>query len=139
MESHRFDSLSRSLAARLSRRSALQATGLAGAAGLVAATGLRASAQDGTATPAPPDDASFLFVQSATSGTFAANSGAGTPAADGTPVAGGGGDYLLTLEGHTGNTSTFPIGRSASLARRPPTGSWPVLASARPTHQTPRW
>ena len=108
MEPRRFDALSRSLSARLSRRTALQATGLAGAAGLIATTGLRASAQDGTATPdALSDDASFLFVQSATSGTFAANPDAGPASTDGTPTPGGGADYLLTLEGHTGNTVYF--------------------------------
>ncbi len=53
------------------------------------------------------DDASFLFVQSATSGTFAANPDAGPASTGGTPTPGGGADYLLTLEGHAGNTVYF--------------------------------
>ena len=102
------DALTRSLSSRLSRRTALQATGLAGATGPIFVSGFRASAQEGTATPDPlADDASFLFVQSATSGTFAVNPGAGTPSANGMPAPGGGADYLLTLEGHTGNTVYF--------------------------------
>ena len=106
MEPRRFDALTRSLSARPSRRTALQASGLGLAAGLAATAPLQTTAQDATPDPLG-DDASFLFVQSATSGTFAANPGAGTPAADGTPTPGGGADYLLTLEGHTGNTVYF--------------------------------
>ena len=106
MDATRFDSLSRALTARLSRRSALQASGAGLAAGLAVGASLRAVAQDATPDPLS-DDATFLFVQSAASGTFAANPGAGTPTAEGTPVAGGGGDYLLTLEGHAGNTVYF--------------------------------
>ena len=106
MDATRFDSLTCALSARLSRRTALHASGLGLAAGLAASTSGRASAQDATPDPLS-DDATFLFVQSAASGTFAANSGAGTPSADGTPVAGGGADYLLTLEGHAGNTIYF--------------------------------
>jgi hypothetical protein len=52
-------------------------------------------------------DSSFLFVQNATGGTFAANPDAGASAGAGTPVPGGGASYLLTLEGHTGNTVYF--------------------------------
>ena len=109
MDTARLDGITRSLAARFTRRTALRASGLGLAAGLAATSSLgAAAAQDGSATPDPlSDDASFLFVQSAASGTFAANSGAGTPAADGTPTPGGGADYLLTLEGHTGNTVFF--------------------------------
>ena len=104
-----FNALVRSLSARLSRRTALRATGLAGAAGVLAVVAASpVSAQDGTASPdAFSEDASFLFVQSATSGTFTPNPGAGTPVAHGTPVAGGGADYLLTLDGHTGSTVYF--------------------------------
>ena len=108
MESGRLDALTRSLSSRLSRRTALQTSAVGVVAGLAAAGPLQAVAQAAPATPDPlSDDASFLFVQSATGGTFAANPGAGTPSADGTPVAGGGADYLLTLEGHTGNTVFF--------------------------------
>jgi hypothetical protein len=108
MEPRRSGTLPQSLTSRLSRRTALRASGLGLAVGLAATTSRQVSAQDGTATPnALNEDASFLFVQSATSGTFAANPGAGTPSADGTPTPGGGADYLLTLDGHTGNTVYF--------------------------------
>ncbi len=102
---HRFDTLSKAVASRLSRRAVLRASGL-GLAGLSAATAGPARGQD--ATPAPAgQDSSFLFVQTATSGTFAANPGAGTPAVGGRPTPGGGAQYLLTLEGHSGNTVYF--------------------------------
>ncbi len=108
MQPKGFDALTRSLSSRLSRRTALQTSGLGLAAGLAAAAPLRAAAQDAPATPDPlSDDATFLFVQSAAAGTFAANPGAGTVSADGTPTPGGGADYLLTLKGHTGNTVYF--------------------------------
>ncbi len=112
MDSHRFDTLTRSLSSRLSRRTALQASGVGLAAGLAAVAPLRAAAQDAGATPVVLDGVTltpgaFLFVQSAASGTFAANPGAGTPTAGSPMVTGGGADYLLTLEGHTGNTVFF--------------------------------
>ena len=106
MEPRRLDTLTRSLSSRLSRRTALQASGLGLAAGLAAAAPIRARAQDATPDPTS-DNASFLFVQSAASGTFAANPGAGPASTDGTPTPGGGADYLLTLDGHTGNTVYF--------------------------------
>lgn len=53
------------------------------------------------------DKAYFLFVQTATAGSFTANPGAGTPTVDGTPVPGGGAEYVLTLEGHGGGTVYF--------------------------------
>ncbi len=106
MESRHFDTLTRSLASTHSRRTALRAGGLALSAGLAGSSSLRVRAQDATPDPLA-DDATFLFVQSASSGTFAANPGAGTPTAEGTPTPGGGADYLLTLEGHTGNTVYF--------------------------------
>ena len=104
-----FDSLSRrSLSSRLSRRTAMQASGLGLAAGILASPARQAGAQDSPATPDPlADDATFLFVQSAASGTFAANPGAGTAETGGTPTPGGGADYLLTLDGHTGSTVFF--------------------------------
>ncbi len=105
MGSRRIDALTTRLSSRLSRRTALQASGLGLAAGLAATSTRAARAQE--ATPAPTsDDATFLFVQSAASGTFAANPAAGTPTAD-SVTAGGGADYLLTLSGHTGNTVYF--------------------------------
>ena len=107
MATHRFDDFTKSFAAGFSRRTALRATGRGLAAGLAAS---RVTAQD--ATPAAPSGEgtagpSFLFVQTATAGTFVANPDAGTPAADGTPTPGGGGAYLLTLEGHHGGTVYF--------------------------------
>ena len=112
MDPRRFDTLTRSLSSRLSRRTALQASGLGLAAGLAAASPLRAAAQGAAATPVVVDGVTltpgtFLFVQSASGGTFAANPGAGTPVAGGAAVPGGGADYLLTLEGHAGSTVYF--------------------------------
>ena len=107
MEPRRFDALTTRLSSsRLSRRNTLQGTAII----VAAASPLRATAQD-AATPVVDGvtltPGAFLFVQAAASGTFAANPAVGTPMADGTPVAGGGADYLLTLEGHTGNTVYF--------------------------------
>lgn len=108
MTTHRFDAFSTSFAARLSRRTALQATGLGLAAGLA---GSRATAQEATPVTTPvtcgTDHTMFLFVQTATAGTFTANPNAGTPVANSMPTPGGGGDYLLTLEGHQGGTVYF--------------------------------
>ena len=99
-----FDTIAKSFATRTSRRTALQATGLGLATGL---TGSHLVAQEATPGVDELNDTSFLFVQTASAGSFAPNSAAGTPMADGTPVAGGGGDYLLTLEGHHGGTIYF--------------------------------
>ncbi len=108
----RFDALFRILQARRSRRTALRVAGLGLGAGLAVRSPFRAMAQDGASTPVTVDgvtltDGAFLFVQSAASGTFAANPGAGTLVADGAATPGGGADYLLTLEGHAGNTIYF--------------------------------
>ncbi|MGC4105073.1 MAG: hypothetical protein QM753_01805 [Thermomicrobiales bacterium] len=99
---HRFDSLSRVLAGRTTRRSVMR-TGSAAVAGgaTLAAFGAHAAAQDATpaATPlASPvaettEQVPFLFVQSASSATFA--------------QAGDGGGHRLTLKGHTGGTIYF--------------------------------
>ncbi len=100
---HRFDAFTQAGGTRLSRRTALQATGL----GLACS---RLTPQEATppASPtAPGADPTFLFVQTATAGSFTPNPDAGTPTAVGTPAAGGGGDYLLTLEGHHGGTVYF--------------------------------
>jgi hypothetical protein len=107
----RFDQLARSFSSRLSRRTALKASGAAVALGLGSAATRGVTAQDDASTPVTVDgvtltEDAFLFVQSATSGTFTVNDRAGTPAADGTQP-GGGVDYLLTLEGHTGSTIYF--------------------------------
>ncbi|MGD9711658.1 MAG: hypothetical protein AB7V46_06280 [Thermomicrobiales bacterium] len=59
------------------------------------------------ATPEPDEKPVFLFVQTALLGRAVMNSDAGSPTANGTPVAGGGASYLLTLEGHSGQTIYF--------------------------------
>lgn len=107
MHETRFDALAKSFS---SRRSALKG----GAAGLGVAvlSGLRGrtgAAQEATptATAGVVEEPTFLFVQTAASGTFVPNPGAGTPETDGTPTPGGGADYLLTLEGHPGGTVYF--------------------------------
>jgi hypothetical protein len=112
MDATRFDRLARALAGRrLSRRAALRATS-AGAAVALAARGRGALAQEATPTAGgvAEDDAS-LFVQTAASGTFAPNPAAGaggTPAAAATPAAESRrGAYLLTLNGHAGETIGF--------------------------------
>lgn len=111
MTTHRFDALTKSFATTFSRRSALRSTGIGLAAGIVGTSGLKAAAQEATPAAAPSVDgavdATFYFVQTATSGTFAPNPGAGTPEVAGTPTPGGGAEYLLTLEGHHGGTIYF--------------------------------
>lgn len=108
MDPARFDRLTRHLAGRTSRRTALGAA-LAGL-GLGALDRL-VTAQDATPAPevAPASDEGpvFLFVQTASSGRGELNPGAGTPAVDGTPTPAGGASILLTLEGHTGQTIYF--------------------------------
>lgn len=70
-------------------------------------TGSSVTAQEATPVSDITDDTTFLFVQTAGSGTFTPNPEAGTPEAGGTPTVGGGADYLLTLEGHHGGTVYF--------------------------------
>lgn len=102
MESHRFDGLARRFAGRMSRRGAIAA----GAAGALGGLGMREGvAQD--ATPAAAEGETFYFVQTASSGTFVPNPNAGTPAVSATPTPGGGAQYRLTLEDHTGGTIYF--------------------------------
>lgn len=101
MEASQFDRLTQRFAGRTSRRTAL-GTALAS---LALAHGSHASAQD--ATPDDGEDPVFLFVQTAASGRGEINPAAGTPAADGTPTPGGGAPFLLTLEGHSGQTIYF--------------------------------
>ena len=109
MDESRFDRLTRRLAGRTTRRTAL-GTALAGLA--LGGLDRLAVAQDATPVPgSTPDDEDenpvFMFVQTAASGRGDANPSAGTPAVDGTPVPGGGASILLTLEGHTGQTIYF--------------------------------
>jgi len=101
MDVARFDRLTRRLAARTSRRTALGATVASVGLGL----GRRAVA--GQATAEADEEPVFLFVQTAMSGRGEANPTAGTPTVDGTPVPGGGAPFLLTLEGHSGQTIYF--------------------------------
>lgn len=97
MDSKRFDTLTKSFAARrLSRRSALRQGGVGIAAATLGVTGLRAvTAQNATPSAATPgaspaamgtvgENGAFLFVQTARSGTWA-------------PKAGENGVYTLTL------------------------------------------
>jgi hypothetical protein len=105
MPTHRLDAIAKALAARRTRRAALQTTGAGIVAGLFGVAHQRASAQDPTSDA--DANAAFLFVQTASSGSFTANPSAGTPEIEGTPVPGGGGDYLLTLNGHHGGTIYF--------------------------------
>jgi hypothetical protein len=105
MDSRRFDSLTAAFTRRHSRRTAIRGAGLTALFGGVA--GLRgATAQE--ATPAAKSShPSFLFVQTATGGSFGPNPQVGTPAVEGTPTVDGGAMHLLTLEGHNGNTIYF--------------------------------
>ncbi|MGC4105075.1 MAG: hypothetical protein QM753_01815 [Thermomicrobiales bacterium] len=99
---HRFDLLSQALSSQTSRRSVVQRGGAAVAGGIaLSALAGTASAENATlvATPAASpvaettEQVPFLFVQSASSATFA--------------QAGDGGGHRLTLKGHTGGTIYF--------------------------------
>jgi hypothetical protein len=114
MDHARFDRLTRRLGVRTSRRTAL-GTALAG---LTLGFPDSVMAQDATpapgATPAATGEKpAFMFVQTFGSGHGEVNPGAGTPTAaatptaDGTPAPGGGAPFLLTLEGHSGQTVYF--------------------------------
>ena len=106
MPSRGFDAFTRALA---TRRSLLASAILGVSASLSLSGPRRASAQGASpaATTDSPGDPAFLFVQTATAGSFTPNPGAGTPVSDGTPVPGGGAHYLLTLQGHGGGTVYF--------------------------------
>jgi hypothetical protein len=116
MQPSRFDRLTRRLAVHASRRVVLGSV----LAGLVAVPARRAgAAQDATPSPAGGEP-SFLFVQTALSGTFAPNPSAGTHVAAGTPTSGGGATYLLTLEGHHGETIFFSDRPDRIFGEAPP-------------------
>jgi hypothetical protein len=109
MDAMRFDLLTRKLGSRTTRRTAV---GSALAALALGGLDRLAAAQDETpapdATPVAEDDAPvFMFLQTAASGRGEANPGAGTPVVAGTPAPAGGASFLLTLEGHTGQTIYF--------------------------------
>jgi hypothetical protein len=103
---HRIDAFAKALAVRRSRRTALRIAGAGIAGGLLGVIGQNAAAQ-GTPAAAGDTAPAFLFVQTAASGTFTPNPDAGTGVVDGTPPAGSGAGYLLTLEGHHGGTIYF--------------------------------
>lgn len=107
MDPSRFDQLTQRLAVHTSRRTAL-GTGLA-VAGLGLGLGSKAAARQATPQAAPEarEEPVFLFVQTAASGRGEINPMAGTPTVDGTPVPGGGAPFLITLEGHSGQTVYF--------------------------------
>jgi len=93
---------------RMSRRGVMKG-------GLATAAATSLLPRPGLAQEATPEAASdesgfgqeFLFVQTFTGGTFAANPAAGTPFAAGTPEAGVHGTYMLSLGGHPGQTVYF--------------------------------
>jgi hypothetical protein len=100
----RFDRLTRGLAKQTTRRTALGAT----LAGLGLGLTSKVSAQE--ATPAPGAEGEipvFMFVQTFASGRGELNPGAGTPTVHGPTPPGGAASFLLTLEGHTGQTIYF--------------------------------
>jgi hypothetical protein len=108
MDASRFDRLTRLLGQRATRRAAIGAA----LVGLGLDLTSRAAAQDATpppgATPAATGEKPvFMFVQTFGSGHGEVNPGSGTPIADGTPTPGGGAPFLLTLEGHSGQTIYF--------------------------------
>jgi hypothetical protein len=111
MDASRFDRLTRRLAGRTTRRTAVGTSLFALALG-----GLNHVAAGHQATPAPDatpvaegEEPVFLFVQTFASGRGDINPAAGTPVAEGTPTPGpgGGARFLVTLEGHTGQTIYF--------------------------------
>jgi hypothetical protein len=106
VDANRFDDLARTLSYRVSRRAGLGAA----VAGLALGSHAGIAAQETTTVATPTADAGkpvFMFVQTAMLGRAEVNPAAGTPVADGTPVSGGGAPYLLTLEGHSGQTIYF--------------------------------
>jgi hypothetical protein len=107
MDASRFDRLTRRLVGRTSRRTALGAA-LAGLADTVG----RAATQDVTPAPgaspaAAGEDPVFLFVQTAASGRGEVNPEAATPVSEETLTLGPSAPFLLTLEGHSGQTVYF--------------------------------
>lgn len=125
MDASRFDRLTRALAGRTTRRTAV-GSALAG----IALGGLGhldpLAAQDATPAPGASPDADppvFMFVQTAASGRGEVNPAAGTPEPEGTTVPGGGAPWLLTLEGHTGLTVYFSD-RPDRIVGASPTGDF---------------
>jgi hypothetical protein len=96
MDRSRFDSLSKLLATRLGRRTAISGTGMAFALGMLDRSS--GAAQDASpvagATPVATVDFQILFVQSFASGET-------------TPAEGTDGSFAITLEGGSGQTVYF--------------------------------
>jgi hypothetical protein len=101
MDASRFDRIAIGLARRVSRRTALRAGAAGFATTAFGAPAGSALAAQAAATPAAPSEpaVSFLFVQIASSGSLLPRAG--------TPAAGPGQEFELTLAGHTGNTVYF--------------------------------
>ena len=105
MDALRFDRLTRRLGARATRRTAV-GTALAGL-GLGALSHVT-NASQGTPVAAPEGEKPvFMFVETFASGRGELNPGAGTPTVHGPTPPGGAASFLLTLEGHTGQTVYF--------------------------------
>ncbi len=124
MDASRFDRLTRRLAGRTTRRTAV-GTSL-GALALGALNSVAAGQQATPEQVPSPTDAEkpvFLFVQTFASGRGEVNPGAGTPAVNGTPTPAGGASFLLTLEGHTGQTIYFSD-RPDRIVGASPTGEF---------------
>ncbi len=116
MDPRRFDALAKRLAARrLSRRAVTKggvASWVAALAGAGAARAQDATPGGGGGTDAVvAEDNATLFVQTAAAGSFRPNPMAGPAATPGgpagTPDPARRGAYLLTLEGHSGETIAF--------------------------------
>jgi hypothetical protein len=109
MNDSRFDRLTRHLGRRTSRRTAVGTSLGAFALGALdyVAAGRQATPAPGATPAAESEPSDFLFVQTAASGRGEINPGAGTPEVGGRPAPAGGASFLLTLEGHTGQTIYF--------------------------------
>jgi hypothetical protein len=108
MGSSQFDRLTRRLADRTTRRTAVGTSLGAFALGALNHVAAAQATPASDATPASEgDEPVFLFVQTFAAGRGELNPGAGTPTAEGTPTPAGGASFLLTLEGHTGQTIYF--------------------------------
>jgi len=105
MDAVRFEQLSRWFAERRTRRTALGMS----LTGLALAQPVRAAAKQtpSDSLTAASEKPVFMFVLTAASGSGEVNPAAGTPAAEGTPGVGGGASYLVTLDGHSGQTIYF--------------------------------
>ena len=109
MDASRFDRLTRRLADRTTRRTAVGTSFAALALGGLAphTVARQATPGLGVSPPAEGEKPVFMFVQTFASGRGELNPATGTPEVAGTPTPGGGAGFLLTLEGHTGQTIYF--------------------------------